>query len=85
MTILVVPTAIRTVYDYYPANQERREEHALPEYEFEGWLLGDYPRKIWVIGSLLGPDVGETIKLVSLCQLEQDEEAGTAFNPLVAQ
>ena len=83
VTILVVPTTIRTIYDYYPSGHARREEHQVPEYEFEGWLLGDYPRKIWVVGALLGQ--GVKIDLVSLCQLELGEEFGTAFNPLIAQ
>ncbi|OEJ61053.1 hypothetical protein BGM19_26625 [Streptomyces agglomeratus] len=76
VTILVVPTAIRTIYDYYA--EGAREEHEAPEYEFEGWLVGDYPRKVWVIGTLLAN--GD----VCLYRLEPGEELGTAFSALTS-
>ncbi|KJS53495.1 hypothetical protein VM98_24905 [Streptomyces rubellomurinus subsp. indigoferus] len=74
VTVLVVPTAVHAVYDYDPDHPLSKHQEA--EYEFEGWLLGDYREKIWVIGSLLQSG------LITLTRLEPGEEIGTEFSGL---
>ncbi|MGW6571388.1 hypothetical protein ACWGAN_04340 [Streptomyces sp. NPDC054945] len=74
VTVLVVPTSIRVAHDYYKPGV--REEHQHPEYEFEGWLLGDYPRKTWVRIEMRG--TAELIEETTLYRLEPGEEMGDA-------
>lgn len=75
VTVLVVPTSIRIAHDYYKPGV--REEHQKPEYEFEGWLLGDYPRKTWVRIGMRG--TAELIEETTLYRLEPGEEMGDAI------
>jgi hypothetical protein len=75
VVILVAPTAIRAVYD----NPDRpNERHEAAEYEFEGYLVGDYRDKIWVIGELSNntPDERGRIDEITVYRLEPGEEMG---------
>lgn len=72
VTVSVVPTAIRSVYNSFDG-VGISHEHKLPEYEFEGWLLGDYPQKIWTLVELRG---GDPVREATLYRLEPGEETG---------
>lgn len=77
VTILLVPTCVRAVYDRHNPIEEYHEP---PEYEFEGWLMGDrsdYPEQIWVVGSMLWD------QSIALCRLESGEETPTAPSSLL--
>jgi len=76
VSILVVPTAIRTIFD--PAWEKPDEVFEKPEYEFEGWLLGDYPEKVWILGHLSAQSDGSLNNPATAYRLFPGEEAGTS-------
>jgi hypothetical protein len=70
LTVLVVPTTLRVTYV---------EDYEVPEYEFEGWVLGP-GEKPWVRGALRTADDGE-IQECTIYTLEPGKELGTQRTP----
>ncbi|ELP65690.1 hypothetical protein ACKI1I_46130 [Streptomyces turgidiscabies] len=70
----VVPTAIRVTHN--PAHAKPEAFFNVPEYEFEGWLSGDYPEKVWVIGWLGTDDSGQLTEAI-FYRLKPSQELGT--------
>ncbi len=73
VTIQVAPTCLRTTID---------DQYEYPEYEFEGWLIGDPPYKTWVRGSLNTNDTDEIVEC-TLFRLRPNEEYGRYPSPEV--
>ncbi|NEA65306.1 hypothetical protein [Streptomyces sp. SID12488] len=68
VTIQMVPTLLRTIFV---------SEQGCAEYEFEGWLLGDYPERIWVQGQLRTGGEPGVVDEGSIRRLVAHEEIGT--------
>lgn len=66
VTIQVAPTAIRVGF---PRGAED------PDYEIEGWLVGDYPRQMWIAGHLRIALSGEPDEC-TLWHIEEGKEQG---------
>jgi hypothetical protein len=74
VTILVVPTALRTTFV---------EGHDWPDFEFEGWVLGQ-PGKPWVRGALKYNERHD-IRECTIYVLEPGQEMGTERTPGAAR
>ncbi|MER6284449.1 hypothetical protein [Streptomyces sviceus] len=69
VTIRVVPTLIRVI-------TVENDEYPQYDYEFEGWLLGNYPERIHILGYFQVHEAG-TIAGASVHVLRPGEETGT--------
>ncbi|WP_427923832.1 hypothetical protein [Streptomyces sp. cg40] len=69
----ITPTSLRVVYSW-------DVEEDLPCYEFEGWVVGEYPEKIWVYGILYTGIEGQ-LEEGHIIRLLKGEEAGTTPTP----
>jgi len=56
------------------------DRYEYPEYEFDAWLLGDCPEKIWIRGALRTNDT-RSIQECTLYRLKPGEELGTDRTP----
>jgi hypothetical protein len=70
VTIFVVPTALRIIFI---------EDIEIPDFEFEGWVLG-HAGKPWVRGVLRTGKDGEIIEC-GIYVLEPGQEIGTERTP----
>ncbi|MGW1863979.1 hypothetical protein ACWCPS_00285 [Streptomyces mauvecolor] len=77
IAILVVPTAIRAVFSPVSTSPDDATIQ-MPEFEFEGWLLGEYSERIWVRGELrINSIEGTEPNECTLYRLAPGEEMGT--------
>jgi hypothetical protein len=86
----VITIAVRVTYArviMLKRDDSPDDYYEYPEFEFEGWLVGDYPRTIWIRGALRGNNDSvlfadsRSFTELTVYRLKQGEELGTAYSP----